>query len=93
MEEEDPESDIEVGDEAVYLEGDKYMVEDDEDEILVSAVEKLFNNEVEEIPVRTTKPPKALNNTLLDRANATWDLTKVRNICTGENGSFVVLKV
>ena len=93
MEEEDPESNIEVGDEAFFLEGDEYLVEDDEDEILVGVVEKFSDNEVEETTVSTTKPPKVLKKTLPDRVNVTWDLTKVRNICTGNDGSLVVPKV
>ena len=93
MEEEDPELDIEVGDEAVYLEGDEYKVDDDEDEILEGEKEKFSDDEVEKAVVSTTKPPKVLKKTLPDRVNATWDLSKVRNICTGEDGSFVVPQV
>ena len=93
MEEEDPESDIEVGDEAVYLEGDEYLLEDDEDKILEGEKEQFSDDEVKVPPVITTKPPKVLKKILPDRVNATWDLTKVRNICTSEDGSFVIPQV
>ena len=71
MEEENPDSDIEVGDEAVYLEADTYRVEDDEDEVPEGTIEEVSSDkEVEETPVENKFKKSVKDKDLPDRVNA-----------------------
>ena len=98
MEEDKLNSDIEFEDEEVEEEGDVYLLEDNEDEVLEGDKEYFSNSDPEALeivePAKKVpeEPMKVKGKDDPNWMHPVWDLHKAHNKCQGPNFTFVIPK-